>query len=66
MRPPNPRVQRARSAPSAPHEPLTRHPLGAAGKDHAGSLIVPSPETHGHARPRAVATVRQRLGWTLQ
>jgi hypothetical protein len=27
--PPNPRVQRTRSSPSARHEPLTRHPLGA-------------------------------------
>ena len=28
-RPPNTRVQRTRSSPSAPHSPLTRHPLGA-------------------------------------
>ncbi len=27
-KPPNPRVQRTRSSRSAPHEPLTRHPLG--------------------------------------
>ena len=27
-RPPNPRVQRTRSSPSARHSPLTRHPLG--------------------------------------
>jgi hypothetical protein len=26
--PPNMRVQRTRSSPSAPHSPLTRHPLG--------------------------------------
>jgi hypothetical protein len=26
---PNTRVQRTRSSPSAPHSPLTRHPLGA-------------------------------------
>jgi hypothetical protein len=25
---PNTRVQRTRSSPSAPHSPLTRHPLG--------------------------------------
>ena len=28
--PPNTRVQRTRSSPSAPHSPLTRHPLGRA------------------------------------
>lgn len=31
---PNTRVQRTRSSPSAPHSPLTRHPLGA-GKGRA-------------------------------
>src|SRR5689334_16349213 len=31
MRLPNMRVQRTRSSPSAPHSPLTRRPLGAAG-----------------------------------
>ena len=49
MSAPNTRVQRTRSSPSPPHSPLTRYPLGAGSKDHAGSSVVPSPEGH---RPR--------------
>jgi hypothetical protein len=33
--PPNTRVQRTRSSPSAPHSPLTRRPLGGARRDRA-------------------------------
>ena len=36
--PPNPRVQRTRSSPSARHSPLTRHPLGG----RAGAMRAPS------------------------
>ena len=35
---PNTRVQRTRSSPSAPHSPLTRHPLGLLGLVVAGLL----------------------------
>ena len=34
--PPNTRVQRTRSSPSARHSPLTRHPLGG-GNSQGGS-----------------------------
>ena len=36
--PPNTRVQRTRSSPSAPHSPLTRYPLGTA-KREAGDRV---------------------------
>ena len=42
MEPPNTRVQRTRSSPSALREPLTRHPLG--GPKHY--LISRSPGQH--------------------
>ena len=43
-RPPNPRVQRTRSSPSARHAPLTRHPLGGNGRQSpalaSGSVVL--------------------------
>ena len=56
QQPPNPRVQRTRSSPSARHSPLTRHPLGGPGtrwawvpsRGRASSVAVFNPA----ARPR--------------
>jgi len=39
VRPPNTRVQRTRSSPSAPHSPLTRCPLGSRGTREQHSEI---------------------------
>ena len=38
---PNPRMQRTRSSPSARHEPLTRHPLGARSSQSAARITLP-------------------------
>jgi hypothetical protein len=38
-RPPNTRVQRTRSSPSAPHSPVTRLPLGGLGDFEADPHI---------------------------
>jgi hypothetical protein len=38
--PPNPRVQRTRSSPSARHSPLTRHPLGRPGTRGPGAAVI--------------------------
>ncbi len=56
---PNPRVQRTRSAPSAPHEPLTRHPLG--GWWRVGALMCASIFLAGFVARSPVAA--QKKGW---
>ena len=40
MEPPNTRVQRTRSSPSAPHSPLTRYPLGRGISCWAMALVI--------------------------
>ncbi len=40
MAPPNTRVQRTRSSPSAPHSPLTRCPLGSRKLQYVAGIVV--------------------------
>ncbi len=61
---PNTRVQRTRSSPSAPHSPLTRHPLGRVIKAVACAAMLLLVVSVGAAGERPAAAERQRANPT--